>query len=100
MDPLTQDQVAALDRAALDVDRLMESEATSLRLQRVVEWSLWEAVVIQGVPERQTARAVALGRRRVRSAVHRVRLDLVAGEAAARLEVPHLFDVDLAVEDN
>lgn len=82
MDPLTQDQVAALERAARDVDRMMETHALWQQRCWVVDWSLFEVVAIQGVPVRQVARDVALGRGHVRKALARVREELSRSEGA------------------
>jgi trimethylamine:corrinoid methyltransferase-like protein len=76
MNPLEQDQVRALERAAVDVDRLMGVRALERQRSDVADWSIWEAVVIQGVPVRRAASMLHLGRQQVRSALRRVRRQL------------------------
>ncbi len=76
MDPLSPDQVEALERAADDVDRFHGCEALTRRRRDVADWSLWEAVVIQGVPLRRAASILHLKRGLVRMALGRVRQQL------------------------
>lgn len=80
MDPLTQDQVEALERAAQDTDRHMESAALARQRRDVADWSVWECIAVQGVPLRTTARMVNLSRKRTRSAMARVSRELAAAE--------------------
>ncbi len=89
MCPLAQDQVAALERAARDVDRMMEARALERRHSKTADWSLFEAVAVQGVPVRQAARAVGLKRGHVRLALGRVREEL-GRRAAPPVEQPAL----------
>lgn len=72
MNPLQQDQVLAMERAALDVDRLMGCRALERRRSDCADWSIWEAVVVQGVPVRRAAAMLHLGRQQVRCALRRV----------------------------
>ncbi len=80
MNPLQQDQVLALERAASDVDRLMGVRALERQRSDVADWSIWEAVVVQGVPVRRAAQMLHLGRQHVRGALRRVGRQLRTAE--------------------
>ncbi len=81
MNPLQQDQVLAIERAAVDVDRLMGTRALERRRSDCADWSIWEAVVVQGVPVRRAAQMLHLGRQQVRGALRRVQRQLRDAEA-------------------
>jgi hypothetical protein len=72
MDPLTQDQVAAVERAADDIDRYHGCVALMRQRRDVADWSIWELVVVQGLSVRGAASVLHLKRGLVRMAIGRV----------------------------
>jgi hypothetical protein len=76
MDPLSQDQLAAVERAADDVDRYHGCVALMRRRRDVADWSIWELVVVQGLPVRRAAVVLHLKRGLVRMAIGRVTAQL------------------------
>ncbi len=100
MNPLQQDQLAALERAALDVDRLMGCRALERQRSDVADWSIWEAVVVQGVPVRRAASMLHLGRQQVRGALRRVQRQLRAAEAPGEREAALQLYPPRSWEDN
>jgi hypothetical protein len=76
MNPLTQDQLAAVERAADDVDRYHGCVALMRRRRDVADWSIWELVVVQGLPVRRAADVLHLKRGLVRMAIGRVTAQL------------------------
>jgi hypothetical protein len=76
MDPLTQDQVEAIERAAADQDDFLATASLARQRRAVADWSIWEAVVVQGLSVRRTARALHLKRGLVRMAIGRVSREL------------------------
>jgi hypothetical protein len=100
MNPLQQDQVRAMERAAIDVDRLMGCRALARQRSDVADWSIWEAVVVQGVPVRRAAAMLHLGRQQVRCALRRVNRQLREVEPSGELEASLQLYPPRSWEDN
>jgi hypothetical protein len=100
MNPLSQDQVAAVERAADDVDRYHGCVALMRRRRDVADWSIWELVVVQGVPVRRAADVLHLKRGLVRMAIGRVSAQLKDDPAPELVQpAPQLYP-PLSWEEN
>ncbi len=100
MNPLTQDQLAAVERAADDVDRYHGCVALMHRRRDVADWSIWELVVVQGLPVRRAAVVLHLKRGLVRMAIGRVSAQLKEDPCTGLAEpAPQLYP-PLTWEDN
>lgn len=100
MNPLTQDQVAAVERAADDVDRYHGCVALMRQRRDVADWSIWELVVVQGVPVRRAASILSLKRGLVRMALGRVTAQLKDDDGTELAEPALQLYPPLTWEDN